>query len=836
MSFPNQDKNTQSSTDSFLKNFVDKSNLTPAMRQFWSVKEQHPDCLVLFRMGDFYETFYDDAKTAARELEITLTSRGQGPRKAPLAGIPYHALEPYLAKLVKKGYKVAIVEQLEDPKKAKGLVKRGVTRIVTPGTIIESAMLDDKENNFLMSLYANEDQYAIALCDISTGEFYTLECSNTNKLLTQLARFNPKECIIPLTLKVNQELISMLNKTDMFINTYDDRHFRKDNAYIQLTRHFNTINLEGFGIEQNQLSICAAGGLISYLAETQMTRLQHVNKICKITTSDRMILDRSTLNNLEILKNIRDNSQKGTLISVLDKTKTSMGSRLIKKWIKEPLVNQEEIEQRHGAVEQLTKETMVRNEIIDLLKEVNDIERLICRVNFGNASPRDLISLRNSLELVPKLNNETNKLDSELMKELSNTKEEEASAIQRTISTITKAIKDDPPNSMKDGNVIKLEYNEDLEQLHNIKNNGKEFIKSLEEAEKSKTGIKNLKIGFNNVFGYFIEVSKSNYHLVPQHYIRKQTRVNSERYITEELKEQESLILGAQEKIQTLEQEIFLEIVNQISENTETIQRTANRIAIVDTLVSFAIIALENRYSKPEIRETKHLNIINSRHPVIEQIEENFVPNNLKLNDGEMMIITGPNMAGKSTYMRQIALIVLMAQIGSFVPAEIAEIGIVDRIFTRVGAHDDLFTGQSTFMVEMNETANIINNATEKSLVILDEIGRGTSTFDGVSIAWSVAEHIHQDIKAKTLFATHYHVLNQLSDKHDKIKNYNIAVKETEEDIIFLRQIMEGGTDKSYGIHVAKLAGMPQEVVDRARNIQKKLESEDNMTHKINNQ
>ncbi len=808
--------------------FKDYSHLTPAMRQYMIMKDRYPDCLILFRMGDFYETFYEDAINASKALEITLTSRGKGEKKAPLAGIPYHALEPYLAKLVKKGYKVAICEQIENPKQAKGLVKRDVVRIVTAGTLIENSMLDEKSNNYVMSLFQYGELFALAFCDMSTGEFQVMECKNFESIKDQITRLSPSECIIPFTLNVNQDLILELKKFKFSINNQDERHFQKENAYRLLTNHFQVSNLIGFGIEENNLSISVAGGLLSYLLDTQKTNLSHINKITKINTKKYMSLDASTLRNLELTKNILDNSKRGTLLSVLDKTQSPMGSRLIKKWITEPLLNINEINARLEGVEVLTKNLIIKDEITKILKLISDLERLISRVNYGNANARDLIALKNSLLFVPKLQEKLTRLNSSLIQNLSlfpNTNE--------ITKLIQKSIKEEPPISLREGNLIQLDYNEELKKLHNIKKNGKQIIHEIEEREKQKTGIKNLKISYNKVFGYFLEVSKSYYHLVPEHYIRKQTRVNSERYITEELKEQESLILGAQEKIETLEYNLFIEITKKVSDFTSQIQETAEKLAQIDVLCSFATVATENNYIKPKITEASLIKLNESRHPVVEQIEKYYVANDIIIDNSEIMIITGPNMSGKSSIMRQVALNILMAQIGSFIACSNAEIGIVDKIFTRIGAYDDLTMGQSTFMVEMNETANILNNSTSKSLIILDEIGRGTSTFDGVSIAWSVIEYIYHHIKAKTLFATHYHVLNKLAENFENIKNYNILVKEENDEIIFLRKLIEGDTDQSFGIHVAKLAGLPSQVIERAKIIQITLEEKDKMTEKI---
>lgn len=817
------------------------------MKQYQEAKRAHPDCLILLRMGDFYETFYEDAVTAARELEITLTSRGKGDKKAPLAGIPYHALEPYLARLIKKGHKVAIIEQLEDPKLAKGLVKRGLLRIVTPGTVIESSMLDEKENNFIMAVTSFREEFALAFCDLSTGEFFTTKIETLPQLMNEIVRLNPSECLVPESLMVNAELISKI-KAHCFVNSFDDYYFKTAQAKEILLKHFNINSLDAFGLEENSArlekgseekgsedkKISVSGALLKYLLDTQKNSLSHIRKISIKSNLNKMLLDSSTLRNLELSKNIKDGSARGTLLSVLDKTVTAMGARLLKKWIKEPLLNKDVINKRLEAIEALNKNVIIREEIISLLNEVFDLERLISRANYGNASPRDLLALKRSLQQIPTikeklgLNKEKPNFNNGLLSEIAS-----VPGFEDVFELIHKAIKDDAPLLVREGNIIRKNYNEELDKLRDIKTNSKKYLQELEEKERQKTGITTLKIGYTKVFGYFIEITKRNVHLVPGNYIRKQTTANSERYITEELKSEEEKILGAEERINGLEYELFRDLIKKVAEHTEKIQDAASKLAVLDVLCSLAKISMENNYAKPQFVDEKVIQIKNGRHPVIEKIESNFIPNDIIVNENEMMIITGPNMSGKSTVMRQTALIVLMAQMGCYVPADEAVLGITDRIFTRVGAYDDLSSGQSTFMVEMTETASIINNATENSLIILDEIGRGTSTFDGVSIAWSVAEHIYNKIKAKTLFATHYHVMNKLAEKFSRIKNYNIAVREVKGEVIFLHRLISGGTDQSYGIHVAKLAGLPVEVVARAAEIQKILETDDDMMRKI---
>ncbi len=802
--------------------------LTPGMRQYMEIKNQNPDAICLFRMGDFYETFYEDAKTVARELNIVLTARGKGETRAPLAGIPYHALEQYLAKLIRKGYKVAIVEQLEDPKKAKGLVKRGLVRIVTPGTIIEDCLLDEKNNNYIFSIIKDKDIFGIAIADISTGEFLTSKAESMDKVISELNRFRPSECIIPLS-QEDSDWAKSISQLGTIISGYDDRHYWDEKSKETIKEHFNVINLEGFGIANEEEMISASGALISYLIETQKTSLSHINKIKKFNDSEFMVLDASTQRNLELMSNIRENSLRGTLISILDKTKTPMGSRLMKKWLLRPLIEIKDIKKRQEAVEELFDDRIKQEDIRENLRQILDIERLISRISYGSANARDLNALQRSLSFIPQIKRIIAESSSEILKNIAN-----MDGLDNIHDIINKSIEDDPPLSLREGNLIKAEYDEELKKLKDITKNGKNYIASLEEKEQEKTGIKSLKIKYNRVFGYFIEVTKSNLHLVPQEYIRKQTQANCERYITDELKKQEELILGAEEKLHILEYNIFQAIIKQIAEQTSKIQQTAQSIAELDVIVNLAKIAADNNYTKPFINEEGNIHIIDSRHPVLETLEDIYIPNDISIDTGNFIqIITGPNMAGKSSYMRQAALIIIMAQIGSFIPAAKASICTVDRIFTRVGAYDDLTMGQSTFMVEMTETANILNNATSKSFIVLDEIGRGTSTYDGVSLAWAIAEYIHDNIKAKTLFATHYHQMNKLAEKLEGIRNYNIAVKEKDDKIIFLRKIIEGSTDKSYGIQVAKLAGVPVGVIDRSKIIMTRLEMEDEIGEKI---
>ncbi len=804
--------------------------LTPAMQQYMNIKNKHPDCVVMFRMGDFYELFYEDAKTAARELDIVLTSRGKGESKAPLAGIPYHAIEPYLAKLVKKGYKVAICEQMEDPKKAKGLVKRDLVRIITPGTLIDSIMLDEKRNNYIMAISKDKQDIGFAVAEISTGEFVTSQVDSIDKLKSQIARFEPSEIIFPLSLE-SSEFINEINKNgnSAVFNTFDDRHFWLEKAMQILKDHFQIISLEGFGITDKELCISSCGALISYLKETQRTSMDYINNLKYYSTEKFMILDNSTVRNLELMRNIRESSSKGTFISVIDNTYTVMGARLLKKWILQPLIDIEKINERLSAVEELSQDVLLREELIERLKKIQDIERLISRITYGNANARDLVALKNSLEKIPEIKSLLKTAQSNKLRSTAKLNE-----LKEIVELISKSIIDEPSSLIREGNMIRQGYNDKLDELKNIIKKGKRWILELEEQEKKNTGIKSLKIKYNKIFGYFIEVTKANLHLVPDNYIRKQTQANSERFITEDLKKQEELVLNAEEKITELEYEIFMDVIKTVSEKTKEVQNVAHIISELDCLLNFSVLAVDNNYVKPDLSKDFDMILKDSRHPVLEQIEENYVPNDVILEkNNRTMIITGPNMSGKSSVMRQIALITLMAQIGSFVPASSARISVVDRIFTRVGASDDLYSGQSTFMVEMNETAQILNNATEKSLIILDEIGRGTSTYDGISIAWAVAEYIHTKIRAKTMFATHYHQLNKLSEEHEGIKNMNVAVSEKEDKIVFLHKLIEGGTDKSYGIQVANLAGLPKEVVEKSKKIMNRLEMEDEIGARI---
>ena len=806
-------------------------NLTPMMQQYLQIKEQHKDALLFFRLGDFYELFFEDAITASKELEITLTGRDCGlEERAPMCGVPYHSVEGYIARLIDKGYKVAICEQLEDPSEAKGIVKRDVVRIITPGTLVVTSIPDKNTNNYLVSLYNGDETWGIAIVDVSTGEFLVSQVAY-DKLIDELTRIQPSEIIIDEDLESNEtELIGIIKKNlNMYVTPYHSWAYDKDTSYKCLLRHFNVHSLEGYGCEHMPYGIRAAGALIEYLSETQKNALQHINRIQTYHLDRYMILDFHTRRNLELVETMRSKQKKGSLLWLLDKTNTAMGGRLLKKWIQQPLTNPKKINKRLDAIEELTQNFFLMDELKGHLNLVYDLERLASKVCYGSVNARDLISLKESVKVLPDIKELLSKCTSDLLREIY----EDLDPLEDIYSLIFESIIDNPPITIKEGNIIKDNFNAQLDHYRKALTEGKSWIASLELQEKDSTGIKNLKVGFNKVFGYYIEVTKSHLDKVPEHYIRKQTLVNAERYITPELKEVEDDILGAEEKSIKLEYDIFTQVRESIAKQVERIQNSANRIALLDSLWSLAKIALDNGYTKPTINNEGIIHIVDGRHPVVEKtlLHEQFVPNDayLDMDENRIMIITGPNMAGKSTYMRQVALIVLMAQIGSFVPAEEATIGVVDRIFTRVGASDDLAAGQSTFMVEMSEVANILNNATPNSLLILDEIGRGTSTFDGLSIAWAVVEYICETKKigAKTLFATHYHELTELEGQYEGVKNYKVAVKEYGDDIIFLRKIIKGSADRSFGIQVAKLAGLPIPVVERAKVILEQLEKSD---------
>ena len=802
------------------------------MELYKHVKKQHGDAILLCRVGDFYEAFFEDAELIARLLEIALTARShknQTSAPPPMAGIPHHALDSYLYKLVKAGHKVAILEQTEDAKLARDenrLVKRDVVRIVTPGTVTDPKVLEHKVNNYIVSIYPHKDTYGVAVADLSTGEFLVTELTDPSRLWAEIHRFSPKECLFADTFEDEEMFERLKTEFKMTLNFLPDWRFEVDTARTELLGHFQTISLDGFGCEHLPTAISAAGALIYYLNETQKQEVEHIVSLHTYTLSDFMVLDADTQRNLELTASIRDGSTKGTLLEVLDETVTAMGGRRMRQCLLQPLLDEKGIEERLGAVDELKTQINLQEELRDALGQMYDIERLISRISLGSVNGRDLHSLKDSLCLIPDVKAQLQNCGSALLVSLNDTLD----PLPDLVALIEHGIHPDPPATIREGGVICDGYSEELDELRQIVGQGKDWIAAMQEEERKRSGIQSLKIGFNQVFGYYIDVTKPNLDMVPEHYIRKQTLRNSERFITPELKEQEAKVLNAEDRIQTLEYELFCQIRDEVSKFTEAIQQIGAALAMIDVLANFAYIASKYNYVKPTVAAVDEIVIRDGRHPVVEQLftQEGFVPNDTLLNcdDEQLHIITGPNMSGKSTYLRQTALIVLMAQIGCFVPAAAAKIGLVDRIFTRVGASDNLVMGQSTFLVEMNETANILNNATRNSLVIFDEVGRGTSTFDGLSIAWAVSEYLLDEKRmgAKTLFATHYHELVELASKYKRAKNYNVAVHEDGQKVTFLRKVVPGGADQSYGIHVARLAGLPQAVIARAQQILEVLE------------
>jgi len=793
------------------------SDLTPLMRQYHDIKRNYPDAILFFRLGDFYEMFGQDAVVASKVLQITLTSRDKGKEDpVPMCGVPYFTAENYISKLVKTGYKVAICEQVEDPKEAKGIVKREVVRVITPGTFLPE---NPKEHNYILSFFQKENIFGIAVSDISTGEFLIYE--SCNNLEDEINRFQPREVLYPSNLKNNPSIINTLN--DYYLTAYDDWYFDYIEAYRKLLKHFKVTSLEGYGCEGLVVAISAAGALLNYLEETQKGAVVF-KKISVLRRDSYMLLDATTQRNLEITRNIKTGEIEGSLLWVVDETLTPMGGRLLRSWLLNPLLIPEEIKIRQEAVAALIDNQDVLSRIHNLLDNISDIERLTSRISNGSATARDLLALKRSLKDLPELKRLSSSIDNRKIRELS----EQIDELLDVSSLIEKSIDENAPVNLKEGGLIKKGFNPEVDELRQISGSGKDFIASLQARERERTGISSLKVGYNKVFGYYIEVTKPNLSQVPDYYIRKQTLVGAERFITPELKEYEAKVLGAEERLKDLEYEIFIRIRNDISKEAERLQMTSSAIAELDIFHSLARVARRYNYECPQVDDSDRIEIIEGRHPVLERLSlgERFIPNDTLIDTGSnnVLIITGPNMAGKSTYMRQVALIVLLAQIGSFVPAKEAKIGIVDRIFTRIGATDVITKGQSTFMVEMIETANILNNATRKSLILLDEVGRGTSTFDGISIAWAVVEYIVKKLKARTLFATHYHELTELSLCLEGVKNLNVAVKEWGDEIIFLRKIQEGPADKSYGIQVARLAGLPSETIKRAKEIMSNLE------------
>ena len=806
------------------------TDLTPLMKQYREIKRQHLDAILLFRMGDFYEMFDQDAVTASKVLEITLTQRNKSKgNETPLCGFPYHAAEGYIAKLIRRGFKVAVCEQVEDPKLAKGLVKREVIRVVTPGTVLDANLLDAKDNNYLASIYPSKEGFGAAFLDISTGDFSVAEVAgaeNFAELDTVLSRFTPREVVLPNGHEASAALLTLLRQYTQAINTTDGWTFDRETGRKTLLDHFKTASLEGFGCGSMTIGLSAAGAALRYIEETQKTALANIRKIRAHTTRSAMVLDASCQRNLELVRNIYDGSTKGTLLAVLDQTITAMAARKLREWLLGPLLDVAEIDARLDAVAELKDRHQIRASVRAVLGRVYDLERLISRISLGVANARDLLALKLSLKALPEVRNFITLSVAGMLKEIVDGWDD----LQDVHDLVERAVHDDPPYTLREGKLVKKGFSAELDDLRTISTEGKGFIASIEQRERERTGIASLKVSYNKVFGYYIEVTKPNLPSVPPDYVRKQTMVNAERFITPELKEYEDKVLNAEEKILDLEYRLFQDVREQVARETVRIQEMARRISVLDCLAALAEAAATNNFTRPVVDTGDLLKITDGRHPVIEQLtEDRFVPNDTVLDraENQLMIITGPNMAGKSTYMRQVALIGIMAQMGSFVPAKEAVVGIVDRVFTRVGASDFISRGQSTFMVEMNETANILNNATDRSLIVLDEIGRGTSTFDGISIAWAVAEFIHEKLSARTLFATHYHELTDLALTMDRVKNFNVSIKEWNDRIVFLRRVVEGGADKSYGIQVARLAGLPATVVARAKEVLANLEQKE---------
>lgn len=800
---------------------------SPMMQHYLQTKEEYPDCILFYRLGDFYEMFFEDAKIVSRELELTLTGKSCGQEeRAPMCGVPFHAYESYMNRLVAKGYKVAICEQMEDPKQAKGMVRREVIRVVTPGTNINEQALDEGKNNYIMCIVSLSDQFGVATADVTTGDFFVTEVDSKRRLLDEIYKFSPTEVVCNEALFMSGlDIDDLKNRVGIVLYSLEHWYFDDSLCENTLKEHFRVNSLEGLGLADLECGMIASGSLLKYLYETQKNSLEQISAIHPYTTGKFMVLDSSTRRNLELVETLREKAKRGSLLWVLDKTKTAMGARMLRSFVEQPLIEKEEIEGRLDAIEELMQRAIDREELREYLNPVYDLERLLTRITYQSANPRDLTAFKSSIGMIPHIRGILLELQSKEIQGIC----EDMDTLEDLYTLIDAAIEEEPPITVREGGIIKDGYHEEIDRLREAKSQGKNWLAELEAKEREKTGIKNLKIKFNKVFGYYLEVTNSFKDLVPDYYTRKQTLTNAERYITPELKEMEDMILGAEDKLVQLEYELFRELREQIAKNVVRIQKTAKALAKIDVFASLALISEQNHYCRPSLNQNGRIDIKNGRHPVVEKMINNdmFIANDTYLDNqkNRISVITGPNMAGKSTYMRQTALIVLMAQIGCFVPAETADIGIVDRIFTRVGASDDLASGQSTFMVEMTEVANILRNATGNSLLILDEIGRGTSTFDGLSIAWAVVEHISNPklLGAKTLFATHYHELTELEGKLDNVNNYCIAVKEKGDDIVFLRKIVKGGADKSYGIQVAKLAGVPDSVIERAKEIAEEL-------------
>ena len=806
-------------------------NMSPMMQEYCKTKEEYKDCILFYRLGDLYEMFFDDALLVSKELELTLTGKDCGlEERAPMCGIPFHAADTYINRLIERGHKVAICEQVEDPKKAKGLVKRAVIRVVTPGTTLDATSLDESKNNYLMSIVSIADRFGCAIADITTGDCFLTEVPNSQKLVDEINKFSPAEIICNDSFFMSGvDTDDLKERLGICIFSLDAWYFDDDTCRKELREHFHVTNLEGLGISDYDSGIIAAGALFLYLKETQKTALSQMTTIRPYTAERYMLIDSSSRRNLELVETLREKQKRGSLLWVLDKTKTAMGARTLRSFVEQPLIDAAEINRRLEALEELNEKPMLRDEIREYLNPVYDLERLVSRISFKSANPRDMVAFASSLEMIPYIKQVLKDFQAPILKEIY----EDMDSLEDITDLIKRAIVDEPPLAQKDGGIIREGFNEDVDKFRSARTDGKKWLTELETKERERTGIKSLKIKYNRVFGYALEVTNTFKELVPENYIRKQTLANAERYITEELKNLENMILGAEDKLYALEYELFSNVRDKVGQEVIRIQRTAKAIAGLDVFASLALVAERNHYVRPKVNEGGIIDIKGGRHPVVEQMIDNdmFIANDTYLDNTKkrVSIITGPNMAGKSTYMRQTALIVLMAQIGSFVPADKAVVGIVDRIFTRVGASDDLASGQSTFMVEMTEVANILRNATAKSLLILDEIGRGTSTFDGLAIAWAVIEHISNTklCGAKTLFATHYHELTELEGKLSGVTNYCIAVKEKGDDIVFLRKIVKGGADKSYGIQVAKLAGVPDSVINRAKELVEELSDAD---------
>ncbi len=800
--------------------------VTPMMAQYLKTKEEYADCILFYRLGDFYEMFFDDAIRVSRELELTLTGKDCGLKeRAPMCGVPYHSASSYIAKLIERGYRVAVCEQVEDPKTAQGIVKREVIRVITPGTVVDEALLDDRNNNYLAVVYAEKDKFGFAVSDVSTGEIFVTQVTNADSVLNELSRYEPKEII------ANYAAARVIEKpVQLRLNIRADERnddFFDDTALPgKLMAQFKKTSLRELNLEDKPLAVTAAGVMLRYLEYAQKQSLNYINTVTVYDVEQYMDLDAAARRNLEITETMRDKQKRGSLLWVLDKTCTSMGARMLRQWLEKPLINPIDINNRLEAVGELHANLMLRDEFKEILNKTYDISRIISRISLSNATPKDLASLRETLAVLPELEGALSKTRSKLLSDMS----KGFDRLEDMRDLLERAIVDEPPALLRDGGVIKRGFSEEVDKLRIAMTDGKKWLAEIEALEREKTGIPKLRVGYNKVFGYYIEVTRSYSDKVPDYYVRKQTLANAERYITPKLKELENLILGSSERVTALEIHMFGEVCEKLSAQIERLKRAANIIAVSDTLYSLAETAYKNNYSRPEINSSGAISITDGRHPVVEQMsKELFVPNDASLNtdDSRLLIITGPNMAGKSTYMRQVAVITLMAQIGSFVPAKSASIGVVDRIFTRVGASDDIASGQSTFMLEMTEVSDILKHATKNSLIILDEIGRGTSTFDGLSIAWAVAEYVHskKKIGAKTLFATHYHEMTELENELDGVKNYRIAVKKHGDNITFLRKIVRGGADDSYGIEVAALAGVPREVITNAKKILKKIEN-----------